>query len=118
MVTPALAAGEALDATVVNMRFVKPVDAALIQQLANTHELLVTVEENVIAGGAGAACAEALAAAGLSTSMLHLGLPDKFIDHGDPAKLLALQGLDAAGIQASISRRLQQMPVPALKKTA
>jgi 1-deoxy-D-xylulose-5-phosphate synthase len=118
MAAPALAAGEALDATVVNMRFVKPVDAALIEQLARTHELLVTVEENVIAGGAGAACAEALAAAGLAVPMLHLGLPDRFIDHGDPAKLLSLQGLDAAGIQASITRRTQQMPVPALKKTA
>jgi 1-deoxy-D-xylulose-5-phosphate synthase len=118
MAAPALAAGEALDATVVNMRFVKPVDAALVEQLARTHELLVTVEENVIAGGAGAACAEALAAAGLAVPMLHLGLPDRFIDHGDPAKLLSLQGLDAAGIQASITRRTQQMPVPALKKTA
>ena len=118
MVAPALAAGEALDATVVNMRFVKPVDAALVEQMANTHDLLVTVEENVVAGGAGAACAEALAAAGLAVPMLHLGLPDRFIDHGDPAKLLSLQGLDAAGIQASITRRTQQMPVPALKKTA
>jgi 1-deoxy-D-xylulose-5-phosphate synthase len=118
MVTPALAAGEALDATVVNMRFVKPVDAALIEQMAKSHDLLVTVEENVVAGGAGAACAEALAATGLSTPMLHLGLPDKFIDHGDPAVLLSLQGLDAAGIQASITRRLQQSPVSALKKSA
>ncbi|HEY4372963.1 MAG TPA: 1-deoxy-D-xylulose-5-phosphate synthase [Burkholderiales bacterium] len=118
MLAPALAAGEALDATVVNMRFVKPLDTALLEQMAHAHDLLVTVEENVIAGGAGAACAEALAALELATPMLHLGLPDAFIDHGDPAKLLALQGLDAAGIQASISRRVQQMPVPALKKSA
>jgi len=118
MVTPALVAGESLDATVVNMRFVKPLDTALLEQMAVGHDLLVTVEENVIAGGAGAACAEALAGLKLATPMLHLGLPDQFIDHGDPAKLLALQGLDAAGIQASISRRIQQMPVPALKKTA
>jgi 1-deoxy-D-xylulose-5-phosphate synthase len=118
MVTPALAAGEALDATVVNMRFVKPVDAALLEQMAKSHDLLVTVEENVVAGGAGAACAEALAATGLATPMLHLGLPDKFIDHGDPVMLLSLQGLDAAGIQASITRRLQQAPVAALKRTA
>ncbi|HEX4327092.1 MAG TPA: 1-deoxy-D-xylulose-5-phosphate synthase [Burkholderiales bacterium] len=118
MLTPALAVGEALDATVVNMRFVKPLDTALLEQMAMAHDLLVTVEENVIAGGAGAACAEALAGLKLAPAMLHLGLPDKFIDHGDPGKLLSLQGLDAAGIQASISRRLQQMPVPALKKTA
>jgi 1-deoxy-D-xylulose-5-phosphate synthase len=118
MVTPALAVGEALDATVVNMRFVKPLDTALLEQMAMAHDLLVTVEENVIAGGAGAACAEALAGLKLAPAMLHLGLPDKFIDHGDPAKLLSLQGLDAAGIQASISRRLQQMPLPALKKSA
>jgi len=118
MVAPALVAGEALDATVVNMRFVKPLDHALIEQLTLTHELLVTVEENVVAGGAGSACAEALSAAGLAVQMLHLGLPDKFIDHGDPVKLLSLQGLDAPGIQASISRRIQMMPVPALKKSA
>ncbi|MDB5803636.1 MAG: 1-deoxy-D-xylulose-5-phosphate synthase [Betaproteobacteria bacterium] len=118
MLAPALVAGESLDATVVNMRFVKPLDTALLEQMAVGHDLLVTVEENVIAGGAGAACAEALAGLKLATPMLYLGLPDQFIDHGDPAKLLALQGLDAAGIQASISRRVQQMPVPALKKTA
>jgi 1-deoxy-D-xylulose-5-phosphate synthase len=118
MVAPALVAGESLDATVVNMRFVKPLDTALLEQMALSHDLLVTVEENVVAGGAGAACAEALAGLKLATPMLHLGLPDQFIDHGDPAKLLALQGLDAAGIQASISRRIQQMPVPALKKSA
>jgi len=118
MLAPALAAGEALDASVANMRFVKPLDAALVEQLALSHDLIVTVEENVIAGGAGSACAEALAAAGIAVPMLHLGLPDKFVDHGDPVKLLSLQGLDAAGIEASIARRLQEMPIPGLKKTA
>ena len=118
MLAPALVAGEALDATVANMRFVKPVDHELIEKLALSHDLLVTVEENVIAGGAGSACAEALHAAGLETPTLHLGLPDAFIDHGDPAKLLSLQGLDAAGIGASIAARLKLMPVPALKKSA
>jgi 1-deoxy-D-xylulose-5-phosphate synthase len=118
MLAPALAAAEALDATVANMRFVKPLDRALIEQLALGHDLVVTVEENVVAGGAGSGCAEALNAAGIATPVLHLGLPDKFIDHGDPAKLLALQGLDAAGIQASIAARIKQIPRAGLKKTA
>ncbi len=102
MVAPAKVAGAAIGATVANMRFVKPLDTELVMSLALSHDLIVTVEENVIAGGAGAACAEALAQAGIAVQMLHLGLPDRFIDHGDPAKLLSLEGLDAPGIQRSI----------------
>ena len=104
----ALEAGEALDATVVNMRFVKPLDTYLVRTLARTHDAIVTVEENVIAGGAGSAVAEALAAEGLTLPVMHLGLPDAFIDHGDPAFLLARAGLDAAGIVASIRERFPQ----------
>lgn len=102
---PALTAAEALDATVANMRWVKPLDVALVSELARTHDALVTVEEGCIAGGAGSAVAEALAAAAITRPILHLGLPDVFIEHGDPAKLLALQGLDAAGIERSIRAR-------------
>ena len=103
MLHPALAAAEELDATVANMRFVKPLDAELIRRLAREHDALVTVEENVVAGGAGSGVAELLAAEGITVPLLHLGLPDRFIDHGDPAILLAQVGLDAKGIAASIS---------------
>jgi 1-deoxy-D-xylulose-5-phosphate synthase len=103
MLKPALEAAEALDATVANMRFVKPLDAGLVAQLAEEHELLVTVEEHQVMGGAGSAVCEAL---GGSHRVLLLGLPDRFVDHGDPAKLLASVGLDAAGIAASIRRAL------------
>ncbi len=100
MVKPALEAGEALDATVVNMRFVKPLDTAVIQELARTHELLVTVEEHQVLGGAGSAVCEVLKG---KTKVLLLGLPDRFIDHGDPGRLLASVGLDAEGIRKSIT---------------
>ncbi len=109
MVAPAMKAAEVIDATVVNMRFVKPIDLAMIERIANSHDRIVTVEEHVIAGGAGSACAEALVELGERIPMVpihHLGLPDRFIDHGDHATLLALEGLDAAGIEASV-RRLQ-----------
>ncbi len=105
MVAPSVAAGEELGATVANMRFVKPLDTELVRQLAQSHDVLVTVEEGAIMGGAGAAVAEALAAAGIVKPILMLGLPDKFIDHGDPAALLASIGLDAKGIAASIRQR-------------
>jgi 1-deoxy-D-xylulose-5-phosphate synthase len=108
MVTPALAAGEALDATVVNMRFVKPIDEALIAELAATHELIVTVEENAIDGGAGSAVAESLARSRLVRPMLHLGLPDAFVEHGDHALLLSQCGLDVAGITRSVQARLHR----------
>src|SRR5450830_1440739 len=102
---PALEAAEALDATVVNMRWAKPLDTELLLQVARGHEALVTVEEGAIMGGAGSAVLEALQAAGVVRPVLQLGLRDEFIEHGDPAKLLSLQGLDAAGIAASIVQR-------------
>jgi 1-deoxy-D-xylulose-5-phosphate synthase len=104
MLKPALQAGEALDATVVNMRFVKPLDAALVREMAQAHELVVTVEEHQVMGGAGSAVCEALA--GAEKKVLLLGLPDRFIDHGDPARLLASVGLDVEGITQSIRRAL------------
>ena len=107
MLGPALEAAVALDATVANMRFVKPIDAALVAELAADAALVVTVEENVIMGGAGSAVAEAAAALGFGAHMLHLGLPDRFIDHGDPVQLLAQCGLDAAGIVRSVTAALQ-----------
>ena len=107
MLGPALEAAVALDATVANMRFVKPIDAALVAELAADAALVVTVEENVIMGGAGSAVAEAAAALGFGAHMLHLGLPDRFIDHGDPVQLLAQCGLDAAGIVRSVIEALQ-----------
>jgi 1-deoxy-D-xylulose-5-phosphate synthase len=102
---PALQAAEKIGATVVNMRWAKPLDVELLQRVASTHEALVTVEEGAVMGGAGSAVSEALHAAGLLKPVLHLGLKDEFIEHGDPAKLLALQGLDAAGIEAAITAR-------------
>ena len=105
MLHPALGAAEELDATVANMRFVKPLDRELVRKLAQEHDALVTVEENVIAGGAGSAVAELLAEEGLTVPILHLGLPDRFIDHGEPGFLLSQAGLDAKGIEASITTR-------------
>ncbi len=102
MLKPALEAAEALDATVANMRFVKPLDSELLRSLAQAHELLVTVEEHQIMGGAGGAVCEALAGLGLEKRVLLLGLPDRFIDHGDPAKLLSSVGLDGPGIEKAI----------------
>src|SRR5687768_12524283 len=106
MVKPALEAGEALDATVVNMRFVKPLDVALVRELAKSHEMLVTVEEHQVMGGAGSAVCEALA--GSKKPVLLLGLPDRFIDHGDPGRLLASVGLDADGIQEAIRTAMSE----------
>ena len=105
MVYPALRAAEHLNATLANMRFIKPLDLDLLKSLAASHNVLVTVEEGCMMGGAGSAIAEALAEAGISKPLLILGLPDKFIDHGDPALLLAQCGLDAKGIEASIRER-------------
>ncbi len=102
LVAPALAAANALDASVADMRFVKPLDVDLLRELATSHSLLVTLEENAVAGGAGAGVAEALAALGVQVAVLHLGLPDQFIEHGDPQKMLADCGLDAAGIERAV----------------
>jgi 1-deoxy-D-xylulose-5-phosphate synthase len=107
---PALEAAEALDATVANMRFVKPLDHALVAELARSHEVLVTVEDGCVMGGAGSAVLESLQAVGLNVPVLQLGLPDEFIEHGDPAKLMSLAGLDAAGIQQSILKRFGARP--------
>jgi 1-deoxy-D-xylulose-5-phosphate synthase len=87
------------------MRWAKPLDVELLMQVAATHSALVTVEEGAMMGGAGSAVLEALQAARVSIPVLQLGLADEFIEHGDPAYLLQLQGLDAAGIQASVRRR-------------
>ncbi|MGA9163104.1 MAG: 1-deoxy-D-xylulose-5-phosphate synthase, partial [Thiobacillus sp.] len=110
LVAPALAAAEALDASVADMRFVKPLDLAMLRQLAHSHRLLVTLEENAVAGGAGAGVAEALAELGLVVPILHLGLPDTYIEHGDHAKMLAGCGLDAAGIETRVRARITLLP--------
>src|SRR5687768_3676106 len=107
MLAPALEAGEQLNATVANMRFVKPLDRELAFRLAASHDVIVTAEEGVIAGGAGSAVAEALAAEGIAVPLLMLGLPDRFVEHGDPQLLLADCGLDAAGITRSIREHLE-----------
>jgi len=106
MVKPALEAAGELDATVANMRFVKPLDLELALALAGSHELLVTVEENVVAGGAGSAVMEALQSAGSRVPVLQLGLPDRFIDQGDPGIQLAHVGLTREGILKSIRARI------------
>ncbi|MDE2342311.1 MAG: 1-deoxy-D-xylulose-5-phosphate synthase [Betaproteobacteria bacterium] len=109
LLQPALDAGERLNATVVNMRFVKPLDEALIIKMALAHDLVVTVEENTILGGAGSGVAEVLSRENIATPLLQLGLPDRFIDQGDPGQLLADCGLDAAGIAAAVESRQQGM---------
>jgi 1-deoxy-D-xylulose-5-phosphate synthase len=106
---PALEVAEKLNATVVNMRWAKPLDVDLLLQVAAEHQALVTVEDGALMGGAGSAVGEALQAAGVLRPLLHLGLPDTFIEHGDPSKLMALQGLDATGIAASIERRFPEL---------
>jgi len=110
LVAPALAAAEALDASVADMRFVKPLDRAMLRELAHSHRLLVTLEENAVAGGAGAGVAEALAELGLAVPILHLGLPDIYIEHGDHAKMLADCGLDAVGIETRVRARITLLP--------
>jgi 1-deoxy-D-xylulose-5-phosphate synthase len=118
MVAPAMAAAERLDASVVNMRFVKPLDVACVLEMARTHDYVVTVEEGCVMGGAGSACLEALAAAGVATPVLQLGLPDRFVDHGDHAALLAQCGLSADGILASIRERFAVQPRAAAPRVA
>jgi 1-deoxy-D-xylulose-5-phosphate synthase len=105
MVAAAEQAGAALGLTVVNMRFVKPLDRALVLQLARDHEGFVTIEDNVVAGGAGSGVAELLAAEGIVLPILHLGLPDEFQHHASREQLLAEAGLDAAGIQRAVDAR-------------
>ena len=105
MVMPATRVADAIDATLVNMRFVKPLDEALVLEIARTHTALVTIEDNAIAGGAGSGVAELLAAHGIAIPMLHLGLADEFLDHGSRDELLALAGLDAISIEKAIRAR-------------
>jgi 1-deoxy-D-xylulose-5-phosphate synthase len=115
---PALQAAERLGATVVNMRWAKPIDTELLLQVAASHDALVTLEEGAILGGAGSAVLESLQAAGVLKPVLQLGLRDEYTVHGDPARLLALQGLDAAGIEASVRGRfgeLVERAAPTLK---
>jgi 1-deoxy-D-xylulose-5-phosphate synthase len=113
MLAPALQLGERLNATVVNMRFVKPLDLALLREVAANHVAIVTLEENVVAGGAGSGCAEALDAEGLSMPWLHIGIPDRCIEHGSRQDCLEAAGLDAAAIATTIER--WRALVPALK---
>ncbi|MBN8487464.1 MAG: 1-deoxy-D-xylulose-5-phosphate synthase [Burkholderiales bacterium] len=108
---PVLEVADRLDASVVNMRFVKPLDRELVLQMARSHEALVTVEEGCVAGGAGAAVLELLATEGIAMPVLNLGLPDEFIEHGDPARLLSMCGLDAAGIEQAIVERFGVTPL-------
>ncbi|MCA3039926.1 MAG: 1-deoxy-D-xylulose-5-phosphate synthase, partial [Rhodocyclaceae bacterium] len=108
MVKPSTDAAEELNATVANMRFVKPLDDELVFKLATTHDLIVTVEENVVMGGAGSAVAESLSAQNLTLPVLHLGLPDHFVEHGDPGVLLADCGLTRDGIVTSIKKWLAE----------
>ncbi|MDZ7936853.1 MAG: 1-deoxy-D-xylulose-5-phosphate synthase [Rhodoferax sp.] len=112
LLQPALQAAQALNATVVNMRWAKPLDTELLLQVAREHQALVTVEEGAILGGAGSAVLEALQAAGVTVPVLQLGLDDTFTEHGDPAVLLQMQGLDAAGIQSSVTRRFPALLEP------
>lgn len=118
MVAPCTAVADALDASLVNMRFVKPLDEALVLQLAKDHAALVTIEDNAIAGGAGSAVAELLAAHGLNVPILHLGLDDHFLEHASREQLLEQAGLDAAGIERSVRARFGDLLVArALRST-
>jgi 1-deoxy-D-xylulose-5-phosphate synthase len=114
----ALQVGERLDATVVDMRFVKPLDEALLRELAGSHGLLVTIEENSVMGGAGAAVSEFLAHENLQVPVLHLGLPDYYVEHAKPAQMLAECGLDEAGIEAAVRQRLALLDPQAPSKAA
>ncbi|MFU4624206.1 1-deoxy-D-xylulose-5-phosphate synthase [Pseudomonas aeruginosa] len=104
----AMKVAESLDATVVDMRFVKPLDEALVRELAGSHELLVTIEENAVMGGAGSAVGEFLASEGLEVPLLQLGLPDYYVEHAKPSEMLAECGLDAAGIEKTVRQRLDR----------
>jgi 1-deoxy-D-xylulose-5-phosphate synthase len=103
---PALEVAPDFDATVVNMRFIKPLDVDLVCKMAKEHDLIVTLEEGAVGGGAGGACLEALSTAGIEVSTLVIGLPDRFVDHGDHALLMKECGLDAVGISKAIADKL------------
>jgi len=110
MVAPCVAIADRLDATLVNMRFVKPLDEELVCRLAARHECIITLEENAVAGGAGSAVAECLAAHGIERTVHHIGIPDRFIEHGSREDCLAMAGLDAAGLARSIGRLWPEQP--------
>lgn len=112
MVEVAEVVGAEIGATVINMRFVKPLDEDCIKAMANAHERIVTLEENMIAGGAGSAIAELLAKSGIMRPLLQLGLPDSFIDHGEREEQLALVGLDVAGVRHRLKEWLSKTPLP------
>jgi 1-deoxy-D-xylulose-5-phosphate synthase len=112
MVQACKAVAERLNLSLVDMRFVKPIDSELLQQLAKSHQGFVTVEEHVISGGAGSAVAEALLGLSIDRPLLMLGLPDRFIDHGEHQQLLALEGLNSEGIEASILKRFSSLLSP------
>ena len=105
MLEPAATLAAEFDATLINMRFVKPLDEALIVELANSHEAFVTLEDNAVAGGAGSAVAECLAAHGITLPLLQLGLPDVYLEHGSREEVLAMAGLDLPGIRHAIRAR-------------
>ncbi|MGN6323335.1 MAG: 1-deoxy-D-xylulose-5-phosphate synthase [Dyella sp.] len=109
MLAPAAELAAEIDATLVNMRFVKPLDEALLLELAKSHEAFVTLEDNVVAGGAGSAVAECLAAHGVNLPILHLGLPDAYLEHGSREEVLSEAGLDLAGIRRAIRARFPQL---------
>jgi 1-deoxy-D-xylulose-5-phosphate synthase len=106
---PAIEAANAMNATVVNMRWAKPLDTELLMQIATSHQALVTVEEGALMGGAGSAVLEALQDAQIYLPVLRLGVPDVFTDHGDPAKIMSALGLDASGIEASVRGRFNHL---------
>ncbi len=112
MVAPCTAIAEGHDATLVNMRFVKPLDEELVCRLATSHKRIITVEENVVAGGAGSAVSECLAAHGIERDLRHVGIPDRFIEHGSREDCLAMAGLDPAGLERTIFA-LWPAPMPA-----
>jgi 1-deoxy-D-xylulose-5-phosphate synthase len=112
---PAIAVADKLGLTAVNMRWAKPLDKDLLLEVARSHAAIVTVEDAAVMGGAGSAVQEALQAAGVVLPVLSLGLPDLFIEHGDPAKLMTMHGLDASGIEAAISTRFAALLAKASK---
>lgn len=109
---PAEVTGAELDATVINMRFTKPLDENLLLELARTHDAFVTLEDNAIAGGAGSAVAEFLASSGIEIPILQLGLPDAFLEHASREQLLAESGLDVEGIRRKVLARFPQFAPP------
>jgi 1-deoxy-D-xylulose-5-phosphate synthase len=115
MVRPAEIIGEKLDATVVNMRFIKPLDEELVLRFAETHTGLVTIEENAVAGGAGSAVLELLANCGRALPSLTLGIPDRFVEHGSREDCLALAELDLPSLESAVRRWWEQLPVSKLR---